>query len=231
MCRMAKSDKGSSGLTFHLVNAYTMALAHSDPAYADLLREATANFPDGKPLTWWKVQGGTRLSQIRGPQLFDDVMDMGRALDVRHYLLGSSDETLSLLASNLRQRHPGVNIVGMFSPPFRPMTPEEFQAQDEAISNAGAEIVWVGLGTPKQDWEVERIAAKLPVLSVAVGAAFDFSAGTKRTAPEWVSKLGLEWAFRFMTEPRRLWKRYLVGNAVFLWSVVSYRIRQRAHKG
>lgn len=226
LCRMAKSSKESNGLSFHLVNAYTMALAHEDLQYAELLRSSTANFPDGKPLTWWKHKNGIRLQQIRGPQLFEDVMDLGRSSDVRHYLLGSSEETLILLEASLRRRYPGVNIVGTFSPPFRKLTNEEILVQDATIAETGAEIVWVGLGTPKQDWEVGRIAAELPVLSIAVGAAFDFSAGTKPTAPEWMSKLGLEWLFRFMSEPRRLWKRYLVGNLIFLWSVISHRPAQ-----
>lgn len=227
LCRLAKSaTKGSRRLSFHLVNAYTLALAYQDKAYARLLRNAKANFPDGKPLTWWRLEGGARLQQIRGPQLFDDVMSMGRATNVRHFLLGSSEETLALLTSNLRRRHPGVNIVGTYSPPYRKMTDAEIQLQDDQIVNSGAEIVWVGLGTPKQDWEVERLAEHLGVVAVAVGAAFDFSAGTKRPAPEWMSKLGLEWLFRLMSEPRRLWKRYLIGNTVFVWSIIRHHLNQ-----
>lgn len=226
LCRMAKSAGASRGHGFHLVNAYTVALAHQDSHYAKLLNSSSANFPDGKPLTWWRHSDGLRLRQIRGPQLFEDVMDLGRSKNVRHYLLGSSPETLKLLKDGLRRRYPGVSIVGMFSPPFRKMSKDEIQRQDEEIIRTGAEIVWVGLGTPKQDWEVGRIAAHLPVLAIAVGAAFDFSAGTKKKSPEWISSLGMEWLFRLVTEPRRLWKRYLIGNLVFLWSVVSRRARK-----
>jgi len=223
VCRLASSQRGPAGSSFHLVNAYTLALASDDPGYADMLRTSTANFPDGKPLTWWKIADGRRLQQIRGPRLFEDVMDLGRVNGVRHYLLGSANETLDLLEKNLRQRYPGVQIVGKYSPPFREMSNQEVRDQDRRIQASGAEIVWVGLGTPKQDWEVTRLAKSLPVLSIAVGAAFDFSAGTKRTAPHWMAQLSLEWLYRLLSEPRRLWRRYLVGNAVFLLFVIKNR--------
>ncbi|MDQ0031446.1 WecB/TagA/CpsF family glycosyltransferase [Arthrobacter bambusae] len=225
LCRLAKVQGRPRGFSFHLVNAYTVALAHRDDRYAKLLATSTANFPDGKPLTWWKPRSGKRLQQVRGPRLFEEVMNVGRESDVRHFLLGATEETLSQLEASLQARHPGVNIVGSFSPPFRTMTQDEIRHQDKAIADSSAEIVWVGLGTPKQDWEVERIASELPVLAVAVGAAFDFSAGTKRRAPEWISKLGFEWLFRLLSEPRRLWRRYLIGNLVFLWAVARHRSR------
>lgn len=226
VCRLATCIKELGGRAFHLVNAYTISLAAREPGYAELLDSSTANFPDGKPLTWWKHADMTRLQQVRGPQLFENVIDMGRPSNIRHYLLGSSPETLTLLQRELRRRFPGVAIVGAYSPPFRKLSEEELARQDAAILESGADIVWVGLGTPKQDWEVSRLASALPVVSIAVGAAFDFSAGTKKTAPELLSKLGLEWFFRFLTEPRRLWKRYLIGNVVFLRSVICHRARK-----
>jgi N-acetylglucosaminyldiphosphoundecaprenol N-acetyl-beta-D-mannosaminyltransferase len=226
LCRIAKIPDRSHGFSFHLVNAYTIALAHKDQRYADLLTSSSANFPDGRPLTWWKLHNGRRLQQIRGPQLFEEVMQIGRESDVRHYLLGSSDETLAKLEASLRARYSGIKIVGRFSPPFRKMTDSETCHQDKTIVDSSAEIVWVGLGTPKQDWEVARIAETLPVLAIAVGAAFDFSAGTKHMAPDWISKIGLEWLFRLASEPKRLWRRYLIGNFVFLWSVFTHRTDQ-----
>lgn len=227
LCRMAKCTAELGGKGFHLVNAYTISLAARDPLYSELLKSSTANFPDGKPLTWWKHADSTRLQQIRGPQLFEDVMSMGRATNVRHYLLGSSPGTLVMLQDRLRSLFPEVEIVGSYSPPFRQLTDDEIVRQDGAILESGAEIVWVGLGTPKQDWEVQRLATALPVVAVAVGAAFDFTAGTKRNAPEIISKLGLEWLFRFANEPRRLWKRYLIGNFIFLRHILVHRPRWR----
>lgn len=216
VCRVAACTSRENGESVHLVNAYNVVLASKDMSYARLLKSSSVNFPDGRPLTWWKHQGSQRLYQIRGPRLFEDVVDIGREQGIRHFLLGATEETLKLLEAKLRERFPGTNIVGSMSPPFRPMTAEETAAQDRVIRDTGAQIVWVGLGTPKQDWEVARIASALPVVCVAVGAAFDFSAGTKKAAPSWMSFLCLEWLFRLLSEPRRLGKRYLIGNTQFL---------------
>ena len=144
-------------------------------------------------------------------------MDRGREVSLRHYLLGSTPETLQKLQHSLESRYPGVRIVGSYSPPFRTMTPEELQKQDDEIRASGAEIVWVGLGTPKQDYEAARLAS-VGIMCAAVGAAFDFSAGTKAVSPQWVTALGLEWLHRLLSEPRRLWKRYAWGNVVFLYA-------------
>lgn len=220
VCASAIDNYGELGQDVHLVNAYTIALTNSDDEYAELLANASMNFPDGRPLTWIPVSGGGKLHQVRGPQLFLDCMDVGRRLGVRHYLLGGSDQTLSALQQSLHARFPGVEIVGAASPPFRPLTTAEITLQDKKIRESGAHIVWVGLGTPKQDYECARIGASLPVTAVAVGAAFDFVAGSKREAPRWMSKVGIEWMFRLASEPRRLWRRYLIGNAVFLWVVL-----------
>jgi N-acetylglucosaminyldiphosphoundecaprenol N-acetyl-beta-D-mannosaminyltransferase len=211
------------GRGVHLVNAYTLSLAHTDQRYAEMLRGAWANFPDGKPLAWVTRFSRHPLNQVRGPQLFQDVLDAGRDRSLKHFLLGGSEDTLSRLTDALTRKHPGIEIVGTYSPPFRAQTIEEQTIQDALIASSGAQVVWVGLGTPKQDYETERLAAVLPVVACAVGAAFDFAAGTKKEAPHWMTSVGLEWLYRFATEPRRLWKRYLVGNVVFLWAVVSRR--------
>lgn len=212
---------GGSGTAIHLANAYTIALADKDHHYRDAISSGTA-LPDGKPITWIsRLRGDSRpLSQTRGPSLFESVFDHGRTRGVRHYLLGSTPEVLRLLQSNLETRYPGVQIVGVESPAFRPLTDTERLAQDARIHESGAHIVWVGLGTPKQDYEVARIAASLPVTAIAIGAAFDFVAGTVRPAPSWMSRVGLEWLYRLLREPRRLWRRYLFGNVGFLRAVV-----------
>lgn len=156
------------------------------------------------------------------------VLDEGRSVGLRHYLLGSTGEALQSLSSELTRRFPGVVIVGMESPPFGSMTCEQIRQQDEAIVQSGASIVWVGLGTPKQDFEVHRLAHALPVTAVAVGAAFDFLAGNKKESPKWMRSLSLEWAFRLWSEPRRLWRRYLFGNLRFLWILVRDVAGRRA---
>lgn len=206
------------GRHVHLANAYTVALADKSSDYRKILASPAVNFADGKPIGWVSALRGQspRLEQVRGPQLFLDVFDRGRAQNVRHYLLGSTPEVLALLQQNLLTQFPGVSVVGMESPPFRKLTKIETASQDLRIAKSGAQIVWVGLGTPKQDIEALRIAATIPVVVVAIGAAFDFTAGTLAEAPKWMRRLGLEWVFRLSREPRRLWRRYLFGNVRFL---------------
>lgn len=217
------ANESSLGADIHFLNAYSIALAEYDPAYRRCLTNAAYNFPDGKPISLLNRLRSGRMTQVRGPGLFESVMDLGRTKDLRHYLLGSTPATLAKLQESLECRYPGVRIVGSFSPPFGEMTSEQRSQQDEEIRISRAQLVWVGLGTPKQDFEVARLA-EAGFKAVAVGAAFDFSAGTKREAPRWVSKLGLEWLFRFATEPRRLWRRYLVGNLVFLRAAIRHGV-------
>lgn len=215
---LALAHSKARGHHIHLANAYTVALADQDPEYRSMLSGDAINYPDGKHLALLSRirRDKPGLHQVRGPQFFLDTFDEGRHLGTRHYLLGSTDEVLNLLQTRLHANFPGIEIVGAESPPFRQLSLEEVEAQDGRISASGAEIVWVGLGTPKQDVECKRIASRLPVVAVAVGAAFDFAAGTLRTAPKWMQAAGLEWLHRLLSEPRRLWRRYLFGNARFI---------------
>lgn len=213
-------ESKGSGSDYHFLNAYSLALAENDASYRSCLINASFNFPDGKPISILSRLGTSRLHQVRGPALFENVIDLGRDRNLRHYLLGSTRETLDQLERSLLSRYEGLSIVGSYSPPFRTLLPEEQVAQDELIRKSKADIVWVGLGTPKQDFEAARLRS-VGFNAIAVGAAFDFSAGTKREAPEWISNMGFEWLYRFASEPRRLWKRYLIGNAVFIRSVIS----------
>jgi N-acetylglucosaminyldiphosphoundecaprenol N-acetyl-beta-D-mannosaminyltransferase len=220
----ASTSAGSDGAHVHLLNAYSLALADKEPALKRVFSDAVANFPDGKPLVWVsRISRGPTLNQVRGPDLFRGVVVAGAEAKVRHFLLGGSPTTLDLLESALLRVSPEARIVGRESPPFRALTDDELIAQDGRILASGAQIVWVGLGTPKQDFESKRLSEALPVVAVAVGAAFDFTAGTKREAPRLASKLGLEWLFRLATEPRRLWKRYLFGNVRFVWAALRNR--------
>lgn len=206
------------GAHVHLVNAYTIALADRDPGYRQALSGAALNFPDGRPLAWVSAlrRNDPRLTQVRGPTLFADVLRLGEPVGLRHYLLGATPEVLAALVTELHRRHPGIRIVGWESPPFRTLTATEQNRQDARILQSGADIVWVGLGTPKQDYEAARLAAAVTALPVGIGAAFDFAAGNKAEAPAWMTRMGLEWVFRLASEPRRLWRRYLIGNVLFI---------------
>ena len=205
----------------HFANAYTIALADSDPTYAELLaRPGSAVFTDGVPVAWVGKRAYPALAaswdRVYGPDVMEAVLDASGPQGPRHYLLGGSPETLAVLESVIAERWPGAVVVGAESPPFRALSAAEVAEQDARIRDSGASIVWVGLGTPKQDWEVARLAGSVPVVAMAVGAAFDFLAGVKPQAPVWMQKSGTEWAFRFASEPKRLAKRYLWGNPRFL---------------
>jgi N-acetylglucosaminyldiphosphoundecaprenol N-acetyl-beta-D-mannosaminyltransferase len=128
---------------------------------------------------------------------------------------------LAELETELRRRFPNAQIVGAESPPFRTLTEQEIAEQEARLVESTAQVVWVGLGTPKQDWESARLAEEIPAVFLAVGAAFDFIAGEKRQAPLWMQRNGLEWLFRLAVEPRRLWRRYLFGNARFLRAMIK----------
>jgi N-acetylglucosaminyldiphosphoundecaprenol N-acetyl-beta-D-mannosaminyltransferase len=215
------------GRAVHLCNAYTLSLALHDEQLRDLLNDADANLTDGMPLVWIARRLG--LSHMRervyGPDLMISTIDRGRSNGLRHYLYGSTPEVIAQLESNLRALYPGVELVGVESGPFRPLTETEEHELATRITDSGADIVWVGLGTPRQDVFVDRFRDLAPATFIAIGAAFDFHAGTKRQAPRVLQRLGLEWLFRLVTEPRRLWKRYLIGNGRFVWGVVRRRPR------
>ncbi|MBL7502672.1 WecB/TagA/CpsF family glycosyltransferase [Frankia nepalensis] len=215
------------GVDVHQCNAYTLALADRDPLLRGMLRAASVNFADGKPVVWhnrlFHRDRHLPTRQVRGADLFTDVVRLGQEVGLRHYLLGSTPEVLARVEANLRAAYPDAIIAGAESPPFRPLTASEWHHQCERIRSSGAQVVWVGLGTPKQDWETTRLAGALPAVAIAVGAAFDFIAGTKKQAPPWMRDMGLEWLHRLASEPTRLWRRYLFGNLRFLAAVARHR--------
>jgi len=213
----------------HLCNAYTLSLALRDPDYRALLDEGDLNLSDGHYIAMvGRHRGHPEMQQrVYGPDLMAEVLDRGREHGLRHYLYGSTPETVEQLAAALRERFPGVHIVGVESPPFRGLSEAEIDDMVARINGARPDLVWVGLGTPLQDRFVRDYADRLGATLVPVGAAFDFHAGTKRMAPEWVQRHGLEWAYRLASEPRRLWKRYLVGIPVFVFGVLTDARRAR----
>jgi N-acetylglucosaminyldiphosphoundecaprenol N-acetyl-beta-D-mannosaminyltransferase len=212
----------------HLANAYTIALADRDDAYRQLINQGVV-FADGKPIIWFSrlARQTPQIQQVRGLDLFLDVLDVGRSPGLRHFLLGSTDEVLARMRASLAERFEGVEIVGSYSPPFRALTAEEIADQDSLIRQSNADIVWVGLGTPKQDIEARRLALSTTRPAIAVGAAFDFAAGALPVAPIWMQRAGLEWLFRLALEPGRLWRRYLFGNVRFVLAVLRRRSVER----
>lgn len=174
--------------------------------------------PDGMPLVWLSHLAGQReVDRVYGPDLMLALCERSVVRRYRHFLYGGGDGVPELLAQKLQERFPGLEVVGTYSPPFRPLTPEEDQEIIDMIDASGADIVWVGLSTPKQErWMAAHVGRlRAPVL-IGVGAAFDFHAGLKKQAPRWVQRSGFEWLFRMLTEPKRLARRYLTNNPKFV---------------
>jgi N-acetylglucosaminyldiphosphoundecaprenol N-acetyl-beta-D-mannosaminyltransferase len=175
--------------------------------------------PDGMPLVWLsRLHGWRATRRVYGPALMLEVCDRSLATGYRHFFYGGQDGVPERLAARLQKRFPGLVVAGTYAPPFRPLTAKEDDDVVRHINDAKPDIVWVGLSTPKQErWMAQHVGRLSAPVLIGVGAAFDFHAGLKRQAPRWMQHSGLEWLFRLVNEPRRLWRRYLVNNPLFVW--------------
>lgn len=173
---------------------------------------------DGMPLVWWSHWKGWRQARrVYGPDLLLACCERSITTAYRHFFYGGGEGVADLLAHRLSRRFPGLIVAGTYTPPFRPLTTREDDDIVKRINDAEPDIVWVGLSTPKQEiWMADHVGRLEAPALIGVGAAFDFHAGLKPQAPVWMRNSGLEWLFRLATEPRRLWKRYLVNNPAFL---------------
>jgi len=197
---------------------HLVMVAQEDEATRRAVEAATLVVPDGQPLVWALRSLGHEATRVYGPDLMDHYCARSARTGVRMYLYGGRNQgALVQLALNLRRRHPGLRIVGGYSPPFRPLDDEERDWVVEDVARSQADVVWVGTGQPKQErWMHEMRPQLTAPLLVGVGAAFDFHAGLVPQAPTWMQDVGLEWAFRLSKEPRRLWRRYLKYNPRFV---------------
>jgi N-acetylglucosaminyldiphosphoundecaprenol N-acetyl-beta-D-mannosaminyltransferase len=174
--------------------------------------------PDGMPLVWLsRLQGFRGVGRVYGPDLMLLLCERSVVLGYRHFLYGGKNGVPERLAESLLKRFAGLQVVGTYSPPFRDLTAAEDEQIVRMIDEAGPDIVWVGLSTPKQErWMAAHAERVSSAVLIGVGAAFDFHAGLKKQAPRWMQRCGLEWLFRLLSEPRRLWRRYLVNNPTFV---------------
>ncbi len=187
--------------------------------------------PDGMPLVWLgKLKSQQSVSRVYGPDLLWAMSELSIQRGYRHYFYGGAEGVPEQLAEILSRRLPGLRVVGAYSPPFRPLTPSEDNHLINKINQAKPDIVWVGLGTPKQDlWMADhRAQLSAPVL-IGVGAAFNFFSGQVRQAPLWMQQHGLEWLFRLSQEPGRLWYRYLVYNPLFILLVLAQTLKLKKY--
>ncbi len=200
-----------------LSNVHTTVMAEKDEEYRQIQNAAFLALPDGSPLALvQRLRGFKEAEQVAGPDLMPGVWKATENTDISHYFYGSTQQTIDALESNLRAKYQGLKIAGMEAPPFRPLTKEEDEAAIRRINDSGAAIVWVGLGAPKQEKWMYDHQDRINALMLGVGAGFDFHAGTVKRAPGWMRRHYMEWLYRLIQDPRRLWKRYVGTNGKFL---------------
>lgn len=211
-------DPESRGGYVCVANVHMLTIAHENPKFKNVLSNANLTISDGIPLVWTqKLKGYQNAERVCGPDLMIALCNLASKSDQSIYLLGSNPETIALLSHKLIEQFPTLKIAGMHSPKKLPEEPDLDLDLVEKINTSGASLLFVGLGCPKQEFWCATHAPYLKPIALGVGAAFDFHAGTKSRPPLWVQKNGFEWLYRLASEPRRLWKRYLISNTQFIY--------------
>ena len=201
-------------------NVHTTVMSFQNESYRVIQNSGAMALPDGKPLSIVsKMRGYHQAQRVPGPDLMPEVLRLSVSGGQRHFFYGSSEHTLTKLREVLETTYPGLQIAGMYAPPFRPLTEEEDQKVIEMINESHPDFVWVALGAPKQENWMYQHRGKVEGLMIGVGAAFDFFAGTVKRAPQWMQEFCLEWLFRISQDPKRLLKRYLTTNFAFVYHV------------
>jgi N-acetylglucosaminyldiphosphoundecaprenol N-acetyl-beta-D-mannosaminyltransferase len=213
-----------------LASAHPVITASQDPLVGQILNDADIAAPDGMPVVWaMRSFGVCGQQRVYGPTLMLEICLRAAMEGLRIFLYGTREETLAALSANLRKRFPGLLIAGTYAPPFRELTEAEKQDVERQIRDSDADIVFVGISTPKQERWMYEFRSRLPGLTlIGVGAAFDFHSGRIHQAPSWIQRSGLEWLFRLCVEPTRLWRRYLLVTPRFLplWAKQKWQSRK-----
>jgi N-acetylglucosaminyldiphosphoundecaprenol N-acetyl-beta-D-mannosaminyltransferase len=215
---------GNKGRYVCVVPAHSLMDAVDDPEFRVLLNTSDLATPDGMPLVWiLRSRGYDYVERVYGPDLMMTVFDRFQGKGCKHFFYGGEPGVADELAVKMKARFRDLQIVGTYSPPFRALTEEEQAQVIEKIRETQADIVWVGISSPKQEFWMASHKDLLDAVLIGVGAAFDFLSGHKRQAPRWIQKIGLEWLFRWLQEPRRLWPRYSQYPR-FVWLVLKERL-------
>ena len=202
-------------------NVHTTVMAFENDDYCKVQNNAILAIPDGGPLcSIGKKRGFPDMSRTDGPGYMDNILKVSDKYAYRHFFYGSTPETLQRLLNNIEKKYPTINIVGQYSPPFRELSDEEDIHITKLINDSHPDFVWIGLGAPKQEFWMYQHQGKIEGFMVGVGAAFDFFANNKKRAPQWMQKHNLEWFYRLIQEPKRLFKRYFYTNIKFIWHAV-----------
>ena len=214
-----------SGKYICFSNVHTSVMAKENKDYRNVLNGAAFVFPDGNPIvTRQQSRGFIGAERVAGPDFMDHMFRDTKDGRITHYFYGASQKTLDALKENLEKRYPGIVIKGMYSPPFRDLTEEEKEADIKRINDAEADIVWIGLGAPKQEKWMAANKGKIHGVMMGVGAGFDFHAGTIKRAPVWIQKIGFEWLYRLFQDPGRLIKRYAITNAKYFFYLILEKL-------
>ena len=202
-------------------NVHTTVTAWRDSEYARVQNGGVMAIPDGGPLSSvGRRRGHAGMQRVTGPDLMTEIFQISAAKGYRHYFYGSTEETLQKMKEKLSQTYPGLQVVGMYSPPFRKMTQEEDREIVAQINEKKPDFVWVGLGAPKQEIWMAEHQGRIAGLMIGVGAGFDYCAGNIVRAPQWMQRHNLEWLYRLIQAPRKLFGRYLSTNMSFIWNAV-----------
>lgn len=200
-----------------IANVHMLMEAYDSPAFKEIVNSADLVVPDGMPLVWMmRLKGQRDQQRVYGPTLMLHVLEVAARGNIPVGFYGSKPPVLESLVARMKDRYSGLNVTFSASPPFRELTPQEDVEVVKQINESNARILFVGLGCPKQEIWMANHRGKIQAVMLGLGAAFDFHAGTKPQAPAWMQRIGLEWLFRFINEPRRLWKRYLYHNPRFV---------------
>lgn len=203
-------------------NVHTTVTAHDDAAYCKVQNESLFALPDGKPLSFvCQKNGYVQAKRVAGPDLMEDMLCKTQDGSFKHFFYGSTGEVLEKLKKKLKNKYPDLSIAGMYSPPFRPLSKEEDEEVIRMINQSGADFIWIGLGAPKQEMWMYHHKGLLNGLMFGVGAAFEFHAGTVKRAPQWMQDCYLEWLYRLLQDPRRLFKRYFTTNLRFVYLILK----------
>jgi N-acetylglucosaminyldiphosphoundecaprenol N-acetyl-beta-D-mannosaminyltransferase len=221
-------SNGKPGCYVTVTGMHGVAESREDLRFREILNAADLVVPDGMPLVWLgRLHGFPMRHRVPGSELMEEFCQKTKSR-YRHFFYGGGPGVAEDLANQLHARH-GITVAGTFTPPYRPLTPEEEEQVSRQVNESAADVLWVGLSTPKQEkWmHAHRNTLRVPLM-LGVGAAFDMNSGRLRRAPEWIRENGLEWLFRLVMEPRRLWKRYLViiPRSVFSVSLELFHLRK-----
>lgn len=198
-------------------NVHTTVMSYENEEYRKIQNGAAMALPDGAPLSSYSRRKGYKQAQrVTGPDLMLELFAISKEKGYRHYFYGATEETLQSMKEVLERDYPGIQIAGMYAPPFRALTPQEDAQIVAKINESRPDFIWIGLGAPKQEEWMYQHMGQLQGVLIGVGAGFDYLAGYIKRAPRWMQRMSLEWLYRLLQDPKRLWRRYFTSNVKFI---------------